>query len=65
MFLDKLRDLPSEMNPATRRYLRGVAADKVLLLKTEMVVAEISTMGDIFGQQDSRQFFEQHKKVHT
>ncbi len=63
MHMDKLRELPSEMNSATRRYLQGVAADKVLLLKTDMVVSEISAMGNMFGQQDTRQFFEQHKKV--
>ncbi len=61
--MEQLRELPGEMNPATRRFIRGVSADRVLLLDMDTIVAEIAELGESGKTDSDRHQFEQHRQV--
>lgn len=63
MNMQKLRDLPGEMNPATRRFLRGITSDRVLLLDMDAIVAEVAAVGEVRPEDSVHQQLEQHRQV--
>jgi purine-binding chemotaxis protein CheW len=61
--MEQLRELPGEMNPATRRFLGGITADRVLLLEMDAIVAEIAGFGESRQAENAGHQFEQHRQV--
>ncbi|MDT8324817.1 MAG: chemotaxis protein CheW [Bacteroidota bacterium] len=63
MRVDRLRELPDEMNARTRHFLRGITGERVLLLDMVSIVGEVAALGEAPQAGHVRQQLEQHKQV--